>query len=118
MRMDQYVGLNKWATRRVAGSQTGREVGARILPGGRVEPFDREVYVPIARIEVIGRIKGAWDDHVADLHRYTLPTGRVYEEFVQATPWSSGPCYFIALKDNQGRVLSRSLWTDEELANA
>jgi hypothetical protein len=40
----------------------------------------------------------------------------VYEEFVQATPWSGGPCYHIALRDRTGKVVANSLWSEEELA--
>jgi hypothetical protein len=118
MRCDQYVGLNKWASDKVSRQQTVREVGARILPNGRAVPFDRQVVVPVAKVEVIGKITGAWKDVVANLHRYTLPDGRVYEEFIQAEPWSSGPCYFIALKNLKGNVISQSLWTTDELNNA
>jgi hypothetical protein len=118
MRCDQYVGLNKWASEKVSRQQSVREVGARILPNGKALPFDRTIKVPVAKIEVIGKITGAWTDHVANLHRYTLPDGRIYEEYVQAEPWSSGPCYFIALKNSKGNVISQSLWTDDELGCA
>lgn len=115
MRMDQYIGLNDWAKQTVQATQAVREVGARILPGGKVESFDRQVRVPVAEIEVIGKIEGAWNDHVADLHRYKMPNGSVFEEYVQETPWSGGPCYFIALKNKKGNVVRQSLWSKEEL---
>jgi len=118
MRCDQYIGLNKWASEKVSRQMTVREIGARLLPGGKAVPFDRSISVPVAKIEVIGKIAGAWNDHVANLHRYTLPDGRVYVEYIQADPWSSGPCYFIALKNQKGNVVSQSLWTEEELAQA
>jgi hypothetical protein len=47
-----------------------------------------------------------------------MPNGSVFEEFVQAEPWSGGPCYYIALKNKRGAVVRQSLWTDEELGNA
>jgi hypothetical protein len=118
MRMDQYVGLNKWATRKVNRRIKVREVGVRHFPGGKSRQFDRWVRMPLARREVIGQVPGAYKDVVANLYRYTLPKGEVYEEFIQATPWSGGPCYHIALKDRRGNVVRQSLWTDDELANA
>jgi len=115
MRMDQYIGLNDWAKKKVQATQLVREVGARILPNGKVESFDRQVRVPVASIEVIGKIQGAWNDHVANLHRYKMPNGAVLEEYIQAEPWSSGPCYHIALKNKKGNVVSQSLWTQKEI---
>lgn len=118
MRSDQYIGLNDWARKKVLATRKAREIGHRVYPDGRAVPFQRKVRVPVARVRVIGRIKGAWDPHVANLHRYTLPNGQVYEEFVQAEPWSSGPCYFIALKDRSGNEVKESLWSDEDLKRA
>ena len=54
---------------------------------------------------------------VAPLKSYTFPGGRVLTEFVQDVPWSGGPCYHIALRDQKGVVVAKSLWTDEELKN-
>jgi hypothetical protein len=116
MRMDQYIGLNPWATRKVNRKIKVHEVGTRSFPGGKVRSFDRWVRMPLARREVIGTIEGAYKDVAANLHRYTLPHGEVYEEFVQATPWSGGPCYHIALRDRTGKVVANSLWSEEELA--
>ncbi len=118
MRTDQYVGLNPWATRKVSKTMWVREVGVRILPGGRRQPFNRKLPVPVARKEVIGQIEGAFTDIVANLYRHTMPNGKAYDEFVQATPWSSGPCYFLALKDSDGNVVPESLWSEDELAQA
>lgn len=96
MRADQYVGLNDRAV--------------ALLFGGKSNPA--------LTIEQIGVITGAWDSVVADLRQYTLPNGCVYREKVQAEPWSSGPCYFVALVDETGAWVPESLWTDEELAAA
>ena len=38
-----------------------------------------------------------------------------YFEYVQEEPWSSGPMFFIALKDAEGTPVSESLWTQEEI---
>jgi hypothetical protein len=115
MRCDQYIGLNDWARQFVSAQQTVREVGVRIAADGKVVPFDRTEPVAMTRKEVIGQITGAWIDVVANLHRYTTPNGKVYEEFVQCSPWSGGPMYFIALKNKKGSVVRQSLWIDDEI---
>lgn len=116
MRIDQYIGLNSWARKNVAGKHSVREIGVQILPGGKKRRFNRWRRVSIARIQQIGVIKGAWNPAVAQLKRYTMPDGRVFEEFVQEVPWSGGPCYHIALKDGRGNVVPESLWTEDELS--
>lgn len=115
MRCDQYIGLNDWARNFVSGTQDVREVGIRILPGGAIESFDRQMTVPVVKVEKVGEIHGAWKDVVANLHRYTMPNGKVYEEYIQAEPWSSGPCYFIALKNAKGKPVTQSLWSQHDL---
>lgn len=121
MRCDQYIGLNDWAKLLVSpGTVKVRERVVRFYPGGRREHFYRTVRLPLAQSEVIGTIGSAFaeDFVVANLYRHTLPNGKVYEEFIQASPWSSGPCYFIALRDAQGVVVPQSLWSDQDLNNA
>lgn len=115
MRMDQYIGLNKWAKQRVSETEVVREVGVRILPDGRVVNFDRTGAMTLATKEVVGHIPGVWKEHVADLHRYKMPNGQVFVEFVQAEPWCGGPCYYIALKNKKGQVVRQSLWTQDEM---
>lgn len=118
MRCDQYIGLNDWARRLVTGKQKVREQGVRTFASGKKKSFSRWRRIPLVRSEHAGVIRGAYKPQVAKLHRYTLPDGQVLVEFVQATPWSGGPCYFIALKDKQGNALPESLWSDEEIARA
>ena len=117
MRCDRYIGLNEWSKATVLATRKVREIGHRIYSDGRAVPFQRKVRVPVARVKVVAKIKGAWTPVVANLHRYTMPDGKVYEEFVQATPWSGGPCYFVALKDGRGQVVPGSLWSDKDLSN-
>ncbi len=119
MRMDQYIGLNEWARKMVLKRHKVREFGTRVYASGKRVSFSRWARVPAARRQVVGKITGAWNPNVAALYRYSLPGGKVLEEFVQSTPWSGGPCYFIALKDvASGKPVPQSLWSDEELANA
>ena len=52
------------------------------------------------------------------LSRYRLADGRVFEEDIQAEPWSSGPVFFLALKDEHGEWAPESLWSEEQINNA
>lgn len=121
-RSDQYIGLNKWA-RDLLESQpqnrveivgwrktldhTGKEVSAG--------PYDHAYSEPSYKVEDIAAVDGAWTEKFFTLHRYTLVDGTVYEEYIQAEPWSSGPMYFIALKTKGGMPVVESLWTEQEM---
>jgi hypothetical protein len=115
-RFDQYRGLNDWARNTLLKREKVRIFGEMVFQDGRRKRFSRWAKVPAARISVIGKIAGAYKDYVADLHRYSMPDGKVYVEYVQADPWSSGPVYHIALKDARtGKPLAKSLWTQDEI---
>jgi len=116
MRCDQYMGLNKWAQKRVNEKVVVRVVG-KLTKRGKVVQIDREQEVPVAVITVIESIAGAYKDHVANLHRYTMPSGVVYEEYVQETIWCGGPNYYIALRRLSGKPLKRSLWSQKQLSS-
>lgn len=58
--------------------------------------------------------QGMFDDEYP-LHRYVFSDGRVLVEAVQAEPWSSGPCFFLALKDKNDEWVKESLWRNEEI---
>jgi hypothetical protein len=49
------------------------------------------------------------------LIRYYLPDGRTADEFLQADPWSSGPCFFLGLRVSDGQEF---LWPQEDIDNA
>lgn len=119
MRTDQYIGLNGWAQSLLAANCVDARVVKLALFEDETKILSDEIErVPLYTTEVIGDIKGAFwpDDVVANLHRYTFPNGDVYEEFLQASPWSSGPCYFIALKEGgDGAVIVDSLWPEEKI---
>jgi len=116
MRFDKYMGLTARAKKIV--SMAVREVGVAILPDKTEEPFDRIVERPRAVVTVIGAIEKHYyddpSDTVANLHRYTFPSGVVYEEYVQVKPWHGGPCYFIALRRPSGKHLKTSLWSRQD----
>lgn len=67
--------------------------------------------------------EGMFDDGPM-LMKYMLKNGAYAYEYVQACPWSSGPCIFIALasndyvKDNVKPIpISASLWEQKEIDN-
>ena len=119
MRMDQYSGLNEWARNTVQKREKARVTGTMTFEDGRQRKFTRWAKVPVARIQTIGAIHRFYGgSRLADLRRFTMPDGTVYEEYVQSTPWSGGPVYHTALKNAAtGEPVVESLWTDEELAN-
>ncbi|MBS1991968.1 MAG: hypothetical protein JSS86_13185 [Cyanobacteria bacterium SZAS LIN-2] len=117
MRSDQYMGLTARAKKIVGRSIRVREIGVTIMPDQSVVKFDRTLDKPLAEITVIGQIEGHYlepGEHVANLHRYTFPSGVVYEEYVQCKPWHGGPCYFIALRRPSGKFLKTSLWSRKD----
>jgi hypothetical protein len=117
MRFDQFIGLNKQAKKIVGRTIPVNEKGVRTMPDGTRVKFDRNVDLPLAQVTVIGGITGAYTEpgeFVANLHRYTFPSGVVYEEYVQCSPWCGGPMYFIALRRPSGKYLKTTVWPSKE----
>ena len=118
-RFDQYIGLNDWARKTVLRKEKVRQFGVSVFADGTRKRFARWTKLPVSRSQVIGILPGVWIDKVADLHRYTMPDGKVYEEYLQADPWAGGPMYHLALRNvKTGNPVPQSLWTDEELGLA
>lgn len=100
MRCDQFMGLNPWARKLVEGESVlaYTEEIVRVYPDGRREPQEpRPVYVCTVKTEESGEYFTGMFEEDYPLHKYTFPDGSVYYEMVQADPWSSGPCFFLAL---------------------
>lgn len=118
MRCDQVIGLNEAAEELIQSSKRliWTEKVARTYPNGRIEEYTREHNeCPASSYEVF---HGMFDDEYP-LMEYLLSDGRKVQEYVQAEPWSSGPCFFIALKDKvSGNPLPETLWTDTEIEEA
>lgn len=119
-RTDHYVGLNAWAKKLVHDIHSVSEKGIRTFQDGRQESFDRNVEVNLVKVEQIGEIT-VMHCQFFPRHRYTMPDGRVYEEYLQASPWSGGPHLYMGLKRvtygkrKYLRVVKESLWTDSEM---
>ena len=58
---------------------------------------------------------GMFDDGPM-LHRYNLKVGGYVEEYVQNVVHSSGPCIFLALRDEKGITFCK--WSEEAIRNA
>jgi hypothetical protein len=102
MRCDQIIGLP------VAAREFLCEHGA--LPEACPHchrPFDQ-------KLEVCGYWQGMFDEPY-NLYRHQLNDGRTAEEFVQADPWSSGPCLFLGLRVSDG---TEFLWDQKDIDDA
>lgn len=115
MRTNQYYGLNDWAKKLVNRKQKVREFGVQVFADGKRKRFSRWRRMPVARVQDAGVIRGIGNSVVTKLHRYTMPNGEVFSEYVQAVVHCGGPCFYIALKDKQGAVVTESLWADDQL---
>ena len=114
MRCDQFIGLNDEAKtylerEKVLLSSTF-EIDWTTKEINRIDEYSID-------IQEYSFITGAWQDEVARLHEYTWPSGEKCREIVQATPWSSGPCYFLCLEIVGGESAGDKLyeWTEKKM---
>lgn len=119
MRCTQWIGLSPDAEAMVAGEQVVlyTEIGVRKYPDGREEPFERSVEGSTIETLSTDRYTLGMFDEELPLMDYRLPDGRLLEEHEQASPWSSGPMIFTALKCD-GEWVKESRWSDEEIENS
>lgn len=122
IRMDQYMGLTEAAQALVEGEQIVlyTEEVHRFYADGREEILPRRVVSgSTVRCEPSGKCyQGAFDEANNPLMQYTFPDGRVFTEAVQAEPWSSGPVFFLALRNEKGEWVKESLWPESEIEAA
>jgi len=118
MRTTQIRGLHPRAKALVKGKLVlaYTEQVVRIYPDDRREEMpDQPVMASTIQKEKSGETFIGMFDEDYPLHKYTFPDGTVYYEEVQATPWSSGPCYFLALQDEDREWVPESKWTNDEI---
>jgi hypothetical protein len=121
MRSDQFMGLNEWASKFVQGVPilVYTEEVVRVYPDGRRETQPpRPVHESSTKRVEDGKTYSGMFEDTYPLGRYIFPNGQVYYEEVQAQPWSAGPVFFLALRDEKGEWVPESLWPDEEIENA
>lgn len=118
-RMTQHMGLNLHAENLVREyeeeAKEQRSVHYITLPDGTKA---KQTLTPVQfwpKKEPSGKVYYGMADEEFVLNKYTTHEGKVYEEYVQASPWSSGPCIFLALKDENGTAVKETLWTYEEI---
>lgn len=117
-RSDQVIGLNSRAEKLIEGEQVLQYIEhvTRVSPDGRKEELGpNEVYGSSVLCEESGDTFTGMFKNNYPLMKYTFPDGRILFEKVQAEPWSSGPMFFLALKDEQGKWVKKSLWTEKEM---
>ena len=107
IRCTQEYGLNEAARELLTGGGKNFihyiEEGTRSYADGRVEPFAREGDEPTTLSEASGKVfYDMFEGEEHPLMRYTLPDERVLCEAEYASPWSSGPCIFLALIEEGG----------------
>ena len=61
----------------------------------------------------VGEFEGAFGSKFP-LYNWILKDGRVLTEYVQTSPWNSGPMFFLALMDRKNKK-PIATWTDEEI---
>ena len=115
MRTDQMVGLNDRALSFLnKGEKKYTDYVHREYEDGTLKEFTQLGTEDNTKCEVFQEFEGAWNK--MELNKYIFPDGTEYFEYIQAEPWSSGPCYFLALKDRNGNIVQESLWTEEEIS--
>jgi hypothetical protein len=108
MRCDQLRGLS---------SAADMFLDANIIQP-RSEPCPHCHHSYSAALKVCGTFYGMFDNEYL-LYEHQLKSGQVAKEFVQAAPWSSGPCFFIGLQvyNPDGTCAQEFLWAEEEIDN-
>jgi len=64
--------------------------------------------------EPIGMYYGMFDQ-TYPLYRYTLNNGLTADEFLQASPWNSGPMFFLGLRVSDGTLFQ---WGESDIRQA
>jgi len=128
--MDQWMGLNEEGAKYLERFELDYTVCTTVF---WVDPLDPQSKgetteetgrgIPPWQCNHVHTIEGAWSPVVGSLSEFIIKDdkGEIIEyavESVQAEIWSSGPCYFIALKDQKGNWIKETLWSQKELDNA
>lgn len=116
-RTDQFMGLNLRAIKFLNLTQQVQLGERRIMhryPDGSTTDTDwQPVLGTTTKIEPHRMLEGAFGNE-SQLLKYELSDGRKFVEDVQCAPWSSGPMFFLALKDEKGEWVKESFWTNED----
>lgn len=119
-RSTQWFGLSKTAQDIVEGNQVllYTDYITRVYPGGSVKQFFEDKFGSDTIIGESGEVVLGMFDEEFKLKTYQLADGSLYEEYVQAEPWSSGPCIFLALRNVSDKtIVEASLWDQKVIDN-
>ena len=89
MRTTQFIGLNDRAVKYIEKYSTDRQYGGDTL-------------------------KDMFGNNYYECATFTHKNGRKFEEYLQCSPWSSGPMLFLALRYVSGNPILSSLWISDE----
>lgn len=116
----QYMGFNPAATAVL--DETVKVGTSKIknfdLEGNVIGGYTTDILEPAYTAVEYAR-EQPWYDGANVMYRYTFRDGRVLEGYVQAEPWSSGPCTFMALRDAETKEpVPETLWSEADINNA
>lgn len=118
-RSDSFMGLTDKAEEIITDMVMVKVKEEVTYPDGKTETNEFERAQSRVKTEEYDEHSGMFGDPYP-LHKYTMPDGTMYRDFVQDEPWSSGPVFFYALekydeKDETWKIVKESLWSDEEI---
>lgn len=120
MRTTQYIGFNVranlWLKANVGQRVEYTDVIHRTFPDGHTEILPPTPITSWDQKPTGENVLGMFEEEIIPVMEYRLKDGRIVVEFEQASPWSSGPCIFMALKwADTGEFIEETLWAEDEI---
>ena len=121
---DTVVGLNSYAKDLVKGCglphwESGLDKRTVVVEGGNCKitaDLSMPKLVPCVQVVDSENFFYGLGGVIYPLKRYLFRDSTSLEEFLQVSPWDSGPKFFLALKNSiTGVHIKESLWTQEEV---
>ena len=106
MRMTQFAGLTDKAEAYLA-KNCEKEPDTKCPKCGEILTWK-------LKYQVHGHTFGMFEESIL-LKEYSLKSGGIIREVVQASPWSSGPVIFLCLKKESGKLIYK--WPQEDIDN-
>lgn len=120
IRETQYFGLSQKAQLMIKGEDVHlyTDFIRRVHADGTEETITQEKRGSNVKRVPSGRITYGMFEEEIPLYEYHFPDGRILSEYIQETIWSSGPCIFVALKDENGKWVRSTKWSKAIIDNA
>jgi hypothetical protein len=81
--------------------------------------FTNQAYEKIiksTKVKELETIFGMFGEPINKTYLYEDSDGKKFESFIQAEPWSSGPCTFMALRwADTKELINGCYWSEEEI---